>query len=128
MTLEELKQEISNRTGIPVTLLTGETAEENISRAKAMLAYRREHTAKQTAAQPKSAKQQFADWMRSSYGTEDQETETNILSDLENSLNIVPVLQDSGDILANNLQQSDGRSTAEQFGDWMNKQLGYSPF
>ena len=37
MTTEELKQEIAQRTGIPAALLTGETAEENIAQAKAIV-------------------------------------------------------------------------------------------
>lgn len=42
MTIEELKQTIEQRTGVPASFLTGETAEENIAQAKALLAYKRE--------------------------------------------------------------------------------------
>lgn len=52
----DVKQEISDATGIPAELLTGDTPEENIARAKALLAYRSEATRPQTPAE------QFAEW------------------------------------------------------------------
>ena len=39
----ELKHTIVECTGVPSSLLTGETAEENIAQAKALLAYKREY-------------------------------------------------------------------------------------
>lgn len=59
MTTEELKQEIAKQTGIPAALLTGETVEENIAQAKALLAYKREHNAQD----PKTAQEQFNEWI-----------------------------------------------------------------
>lgn len=59
MNLEELKQEIEEYTGIEASSLTGETVEENIAQAKALLAYRREKTNSD-----KSPREQFAAWMQ----------------------------------------------------------------
>lgn len=70
MNTEELKQEIAQRTGIPAALLTGETAEENIAQAKALLAYKREHEAQR----PKTAQEQFADWIGGQLDERDRQT------------------------------------------------------
>ncbi len=43
--LQRIKESINRRTGVPASLLTGETAEEVVARAKAVLAYKREHEA-----------------------------------------------------------------------------------
>ena len=59
MNIEELKQEIEEYTGIEASSLTGETVEENIAQAKALLAYRRE-----TANSGKSPREQFAEWVK----------------------------------------------------------------
>lgn len=60
MDIEELKQEIEDYTGIPADSLTGETAEENIAQAKALLAYKRE--------QGKTTRDQFTTWMNEREG------------------------------------------------------------
>lgn len=128
MTLEEIKTEISNRTGIPAELLTGETAEENIAKAKALLAYKRECSIKKEDGQPKSTKQQFANWMQTNYGTEEQpkqDAETQALIDLENSLKAFPSIHDST-ITADNIPNQ--KSAAEQFGEWAKNQFSSNPF
>lgn len=60
ISLDDFKKEIQTRTGVPVNLLTGETGEEIIAQAKALLAYKREVTEEH-----RTPAQQFADWFRS---------------------------------------------------------------
>ena len=61
MDIENFKQEIENRTGVPAAILSGDTAEENIAQAKALLAYRN--------SQEKPTRDQFADWLDEEMGT-----------------------------------------------------------
>lgn len=42
MDLKEIKQEIAQNTKIPIDLLTGDSAEETIARAKALICYQRD--------------------------------------------------------------------------------------
>lgn len=123
MNLEDLKNEIEQRTGVPATLLTGETAEENVSQAKALLAYKREYEAQQ----PKSAKEQFADWMQQKEGIAPEDPEGAALADIENSLRLYPTgLRDGGEVT--NLP--DPRTAREQFADWLDRKgsLKFDPF
>lgn len=83
MSIEDLKREIEARTGIPAPLLTGETAEENISQAKAFLAYKREYD----ATRPKSARDKFAEWAAAELGTATpQDNITAALTELEEQI------------------------------------------
>ena len=59
MTIDELRQEIEQRTGVPASLLTGETLEENIAQAKALLAFKKEGNDNRK----KSTGEQFVDWI-----------------------------------------------------------------
>lgn len=130
MTVEEIKQEINKKTGIPVYLLTGETIEENIARAKAILAYRKEQAEQYEAERPKTTSEQFADWMQAQSGeerTEQPDAETQALLDLEESLQVVPNIMDNGNAYAQK-EMPDGRTTAEQFGAWMSKQFAFNPY
>ncbi len=66
MTIEEIKQTIEQHTGVPASLLTGETAEENIAQAKALIAYKRELIAykrEYEQQRPKTTAEQFSDWI-----------------------------------------------------------------
>lgn len=139
MTTEEVKQEIAQRTGIPVTLLTGETAEENIAQAKALLAYKREHEAQRT----KTTQEQFGDWLGGrlegmnkqraatlglEYTPPEKDTAGAALAEIEERARVdaggYPTVQegsaDNADI--------DGGSTKEHFADWIGRQLAYDPF
>lgn len=126
MTIEEVKQTISEQTGIPVNLLTGETIEDNIARAKALILYRQEKAQEQ---QPLGIRQQFAKCVNDAFGTDQGEaaaSELQALTDLESSLLGVPKVQDGGSLTAD--QEPDQRTTAEKFADWVGKQLEYNPF
>ena len=46
MELEAFKNQVEKETGVPASLLTGETPEEISARAKALLAYKKEHEVK----------------------------------------------------------------------------------
>ena len=73
MAYEELKQEIERLTGVPANLLTGETAEENINQAEALLAYKR----RLEASRPKSTKEQFGEWFNAQLGRDSLQDGTN---------------------------------------------------
>ena len=119
MNLEDLKRDIEQRTGVPAALLTGETVEENIAQAKALLAYRRENE----ATRPKTTAEQFADWLRAQEGIEEQDAAGAALADLEATARRAaggyPELQDGGELDHRTIP--DGRSAAEQFAEWFNK-------
>lgn len=140
MTTEELKQEIAQRTGVPAVLLTGETAEENIAQAKALLAYKREHEAQR----PKTAQEQFSDWLGAQVEERDRQTAAAFglqytppvkdaagaaLAEIEEQARLdaggYPSLQDGGSV---NVNLGDGRSTREQFADWLADRTAFDPF
>ena len=125
MTLEELKQEIEQRTGVQASLLKGETAEENIAYAKAVLAFRKEHEAKR----PKTAGEQFAEWYNAQQGIEPQDEAGAALAQIEEQARLdaggYPMLKDGGSA---NVNIGDGRTPAQQFADWAGQQLAFNPF
>lgn len=125
MTIEELKQEIAQRTGVPVVLLTGETAEENIAQAKAFLAYKREYQAQQ----PKNHAEQFKAWFNEQYGIEEQDEAGAALAEIEEQARLdaggYPYLQDGGSV---NVNLGDTRSAKEQFAEWLEQQTALDPF
>lgn len=113
MTLEELKQTIEQNTGIPAYLLTGETTEENIAQAKALLAYRSE-----ARSNPKDA---FIDW----YSGERYRANA-ALADIEAATiepdNSYPRVRDGGSVGA-----PDPRSTRDKFAEWFNNVSAFDP-
>lgn len=127
MNIEELKQAIEQRAGVPASLLTGETAEENIALAKAFLAYKKEYAAKQ----PKSTREQFADWFNKQQGIEPQDTAAQALAEIEEQARIdaggYPRIADGGNVLAGG-HLPDGRPASEQFADWAGQQMAFNPF
>lgn len=126
MNLENLKNEIEQRTGVPASLLSGETPEENIAQAKALLAYKREHEAQQ----PKTTAEQFADWMNARQGIYPEDTEGAALADIEEAVRVeaggYPMTRDGGEV--NNL--ADLRPAREKFADWLDQRgdLKFDPF
>jgi hypothetical protein len=124
MTNEEIKQEIAQRTGIPADLLTGETAEENIVRAKALLAFRRNNA----QGTPKSTKEQFAAWFREVSGQDPQEDGSmQALKAYEEELRIAnggcPRLSDTGELQ----NMPDGRTPQEAFSEWFQGRTAFDP-
>lgn len=125
MNIEDLKQNIEQRTGVPAALLTGETAEENIAQAKALLAYRRQSE----AARQKTTAEQFADWFNAYEGTQQQDEAGKALEDIEAAVraetSIYPQTQDNGEVDPAKLP--DGRSAAEQFAEWFRGKTAIDP-
>ena len=141
MTIEELKQTIEQRTGVPASLLTGETAEENIAQAKAMLAYKREYEQQR----PKTAAEQFSDWLggqleeknrqtAAAFGLHYEAPETDpagaALADIAEAVRVegggYPMVKDGGQVDTSNMP--DPRPAREQFADWLGQQTAFDPF
>ena len=115
--MDELKKLIEQRTGVPAALLGGETAEENIARAKALLAYR-----EQLSGGGSSPRDRFAAWARQELGDEEPEfTPMGALNAIEAGIRqasgSAPQLKDGGEVT--NLPS--GGSTAEQFAEWFSE-------
>lgn len=139
MTIEELKQTIEQRTGVPASLLTGETAEENIAQAKAMLAYKREYEQQR----PKTAAEQFSDWLGGQleeknrqtaaafglhYETPEADPAGAALADIAEAVRVegggYPMTKDGGEVS----NMPDPRPAREQFADWLGQQTAFDPF
>lgn len=123
MTLEELKREITDKIGIPAALLNGETIEENIAQAKALLAYRRE-----TAQQSKSKAEKFAEWFRATQGIEEPDAARDALNEIEERAKGYITTPDGGNTFINGKDNPDGRSAADQFAEWFAENTAYNPF
>ena len=125
MILDELKQTIEKQTGIPACLLNGETAEENIAQAKALLAYKREAHAQR----PKTAREEFAEWLNAQEGIEEPDTAGEALAQIEEQARVdaggYPMIRDGGSA---NVNLGDGRSAKEKFAEWAGQKLSYDPF
>ena len=139
MTIEELKQTIEQRTGVPASLLTGETAEENIAQAKAMLAYKRAYEQQR----PKTAAEQFSDWLggqleeknrqtAAAFGLHYEAPETDpagaALADIAEAVRVegggYPMTRDGGEVTG----LPDARPAREQFAEWIGQQMAFDPF
>lgn len=125
MNMENLKRAIEQRTGVPASLLTGETAEENIAQAKALLAYKREAE----DSRQKDTQAQFAEWFAAFTGIEQPDETAKALEDIAEAARVeaggYPRIQDGGEI--DHAGMPDGRSTAEQFGEWLGRKLAFDP-
>ena len=141
MTIEELKQTIEQRTGVPASLLTGETAEENIAQAEAMLAYKREYEQQR----PKTTAEQFSDWIGGQLEERDRQTAAAFglhyeapeadpagaaLADIAEAVRVegggYPMTRDGGEVDTSNMP--DPRPAREQFADWLGQQMAFDPF
>lgn len=121
MSLEELKQKIEQQTGIPAKLLTGETPEENIAQAKALLAYKRE------APEDKSPREQFAEWFSAQLGDNETDLAGAALERIQEQLRGYPSLKDGGTPYINGATYPDARSAQEQFAEWAGQKMAYNP-
>ena len=140
MNLGELKQRIEQQAGVPAVLLTGETAEENIAQAKALLAYKREYEQQR----PKTTAEQFADWIGGELEERDRQQAATFglqytprqedaagaaLAQIEEQARLdaggYPMLQDGGSV---NVNIGDGRTAREQFAEWLGQRTAFDPF
>lgn len=123
MSIEELRQTIEQRTGVPASLLNGETAEENVAQAKALLAFKRDHE----ATRPKTAAEQFAEWHRAQLG-EPQDEADAALEDIREAARVeaggYPRTKDGGEVTG----MPDARPTREQFREWLEQRTAFDPF
>lgn len=124
MNIDELKTVIEQGTGIPASLLTGETAEENIAQAKALLAYRRESE----ASRPKSTREQFKEWLNASQGIEEPDTAGAALEEIQEALRVeaggYPRVPDGGEPAG---RLPDPRPAREQFAEWFAGKSAFDP-
>ena len=122
MNIDELKQEIEDYTGIPANMLNGETAEENIAQAKALLAYKRE-----AANSDKSPREQFADWFNAREGTGTPDLAGKALADIEERIRVenggYPIVKDAGQIS----RVPTGTGAREQFAQWAQDKMAWNP-
>ena len=121
MTLEEVKKEIENKTGVPASFLTGETVEENIAQAKALLAYKSKQQGTEARPEPgtdpnKSTKEQFADWISGKFKTYTPEAEPETWEGIEEAGGIYPKIKDTGEASKAN---TSFKSAALQFAEFI---------
>ena len=119
----DVKTMISERLGIPIDLLRGESAEEDIATAKALIAYKRQH--EQT--REKSNAEKFADWFRAQEGIEQPDEIGAAFTELEEAIrvnsNAYPHLTDGGEA-----HLGDTRSAKEKFAEWIGQKTAFDPF
>lgn len=125
MTNEELKAMIVQRTGVPAELLTGETSEELVTRAREVIKWRAEQRA-QEKQDPKDTREQFAAWMNSQLGRDDEARAADpalaALDEIRESMLSYPALKDGGEI-----SLGPELSPKEQFEAWVADQLAWHP-
>ena len=138
MTIEEIKNEIEKNTGVPGYLLTGETAEELLAQAKALLAYREQK-------KQKSPAEQFADWIggqleerdkqiAATFGLQFTPTQTDpegaALAEIEEAARVkaggYPRISDGGEVDPSKLTNQ--RPAREQFAEWAEQKTAFDPF
>lgn len=127
MNLEEIRAQIEIRSGVPISLLTGETTEEVIAQAKAFISLKREY--KQKAA--KDARTDFAEWASSEMGEENispEDESTRAILDLEEELRLnaggYPQIENDG----NNINLGEGLNARQQFDAFMSDSMAFNPF
>lgn len=128
MTIDEIKKEVINRTGIPEELLTEETPEGVIARAKDLLAYKGRYRAEHQEEFKGETRDQFAAWFNAQIGSEEQLTSPEAsLLELEQIITqdqkLYPDFRDGGECL----NRDDLRTGKEKFVDWLQDTLAYDP-
>ena len=129
MTTDELKNLISQNTGIPAEMLTGETPEENITRARQLLAFKRDNST-QAAEDPGEL---FANWIRSQTGElEKVKTPEAALNEIAEQVRIdnggYPIIPDGGASNITGFTGQDARPTEEIFKEWFYNASAFDPF
>lgn len=132
MTLNDVRTEISRRTGVPTSLLTGTTVEENIDQAKAILDFKRDFVSRRSTTEPslpKSPREQFAEWASKTLMVTDPNSGTHVpgmISEPDAPPPVCPTIADPGEIASG--EMPDGRSTREQFTEWFLDRTAFNPF
>lgn len=129
--LNELRWKIEDSTGIPAELLKGETVEENISLAKALIVYR----AEQEKQRPKDISEQFAEYFKKlngeSVASDPGADAMMALLEIEKSYSgdrySYPSVADGGNPFINGKTIPDARTPEEQFGDFFRERTVFNP-
>ena len=129
MTTDELKNLISQNTGIPAEMLTGETPEENITRARQLLAFKRDNSTQA----PADPGEQFASWIRSQTGEpEEVTTPETALNEIAEQVRVeaggYPRIPDGGASNITGFTGQDARPTEEIFKEWLYNASAFDPF
>ncbi len=120
MTIDELKQQIEQRAGLPASLLKGETPEEILTAAEALLTYKQQCEEER----PKSTAEQFSAWFNAVQGTEEQDTAAKALAEIADSYRMeYPQIKDGGSPYIDIRQIPDGRDPAVKFAEILNEAL-----
>lgn len=116
MEIEKIRETIEQRTGIPASLLTGQTAEENITQARNLYEFRK----KNETEKPKSGQDRFADWLRSAQGIETNDEVSTALDEIAENVRVgsggYPIVPDGGDYPVN---QIDVRTPQQMFAEYI---------
>lgn len=142
MTNDEMKYRISQLTGIPADCLNGTTAEENITKARAMLEFKKEYHENRIRTPREQFADAFAEWYKGNHIDINADSKTiggskaeamgaieavlEALTDLSTAgsgASPYPNLVDSGEV-----QVSHRGTTREQFAEWIAPQLAFNPF
>lgn len=125
MDLNELKQNIVSRVGIPEVLLTGETHEELIAQSKAFLAYKKEAQANTLPGSPREA---FRKYFKEMTG-EETDAATIELSAIEAEAGIgegmYAQVPDAGEVLGPAIYAGTAK---DQFSEFMHSKMDFNPF
>lgn len=127
--LNELKEIINEKTGVPIQALTGNDERQIIDCARWILNEREKNLSETSY---KSTRDQFADWMNSKNGESSENPHLAELSKIEEHLRVeaggYPITEDSGDPYVNGRSMSDPRSAREQFAEWFQNKTAFDPF
>lgn len=116
MTVDELKQEISEKTGIHVNILPGDNPREVIENARGLLKMK-------NTPEPQTTREKFAAWLGAAYGEPD-DPGFSALDEIEKHMvNSYPVVNDGGETHP----LPDSRPARERFEDWVSPQFAYNP-
>lgn len=107
----DLKNEIEKRAGVPAYLLTGETEEEILAQAKALIVFKKTYE----PVEPKSPREQFYEWQRKLDGIETGDEAGEALAEIENERRPYPFgIRDAGEVE----HVPDGKTAKEHFEEW----------
>lgn len=116
MDITEVKSSLSERLGMPISLFDGESPEEDIAKAKALCAYKKEHE----QSKPKNTREQFGEYMDAQMGIERSDESQMIIREIEESIQSgsesYPVIKDSGET-----NIGDTRPPQEHFKEWFSE-------
>lgn len=122
MTIDEVKAEIEQRTGVPAQFIQGETVEEAIAHSKALLAYKREN-AEQV---PVDSREAFESWFKAINGIQEATPEQlldNFAEELRTEAGGYPQVHDAGEV-----SMGDPRSAEDKFAEWFYQRSAFDPF